>query len=609
MPGVDVGRLRLRRDVGALCRIVREGDFRTALFALECLGDLADPAAGDTLLWCLEVFRNDVFLCKAAARALGRIKEARAFPLLIDLLRHDRNSTDHQQAAAWALGELGDSRAVTALLQVIDRSGVAEAALAALGRIGATDAVPGLLARLGDVPSYSALIGALCTLGDLADPRATAALADWLRNANIGPRVHRAAAAALGRINDPAVIEPLAEALADSDDQAAQTAADALGQRADALPRLLQALGASDGATRGGACHALGLLRDSSATDPLGRVLADDPNPVVRRTAARALGKLEGPEAMEALLGSLDDAEVGDAAAAALAALSHAPITELLALLREGVPAQRQAAATALGQLAASNLVDELINALHDDNPHVRTAIIDALGRQHSAQALEPLFAVLRNEEEQGSLRARAARALGAIGDPAAVGTLLHALGDDVEAVRLRAAEALGRLGDERAVLALVETAKRDRQVRSVSVDALGEIGRPAAAALMSLLEDAGGLRIEVIRSLGRCGDGSAANTLARFISEENRSECFAAVQALAVLRDPRSTEPLIRALALSRVYSETHEAALDGLSLLDNRSAIEAILDYYNNRSSRGAAGRALDVIASRQPDLSWLK
>lgn len=540
-------------------------------------------------------------------------KYLQAFPLSIDLLRYEYNGRNHQQAAAWALGELGDSRAVAPLLDVIDRVGVAEAALAALGRIGSTDAVPALLDRLGDIRWYPALTCAAQTLGDLADPRAAAALAGFVRDADMRFDVRRAAVIALGRITDPAVIEPLVEALGDSDDVIAQTAAEALGRRHDAFPRLLQALRASDGATRGGACYALGVLHDSPATDQLARILAVDPDPVVRRAAATALGRIERPESEKALLGSLADAEVGDAAASALAGLSVPPTRELIALLGEGVATQRRVAAIALGQLAAFGFIDELLNSLHDDNPDVRAAVIDALGRQRPERAMHPLIAVLRDEEERGSLRARAARALGAIGGPKAVGALLDALSDDVEAARLRAAEALGRLGDERAVPALSEVVRRDHnlEVRSVSVEALGAIGRAAAAALISLLDDnAGGLRIDVIRSLGRCGEGSAANALARFISDDNRIGCLAVVQALAMLRDPRSIEPLKRALALPWTYSEIHEAALEGLSLLDDRQAIEAVLDYYINRfGSHYAARRALNIIASRRLNLSWMK
>jgi HEAT repeat protein len=580
---------------------------------VECLDDLADPAATSTLLWCLEVLEHETILYKRAARALGQLKCLEALPFLINLLLYDYNGRDHQQAAAWALGELGDPRAVAPLLEVIDRVGVAEEALAALGQIGSTAAVPGILDRLGDIWWYPGLARAAQALGDLADPRAATALAGFVRDAQMSLDVRRAAVTALGRITDPSVIEPLVEALGDSDDITAQTAAEALGRRHDALPHLLRALLAFHGATRGGACYALSFLHDSSATDQLARILAVDPDPVVRRAAATALGRIERPESSKALLGCLADAEVGHAAASALARLSVPPIRELVALLDEGVPAQRRVAAIALGQLAAFDVVDALLNALHDDDPDVRAAIIDALGRQRSGRALQPLLAVLGDEEERGALRARAVRALGAIGDPAAVGALLDALSDDVEAVRLRAAEALGRLGDERAVSALSEVVRRDQnpEVRSVSVEALGAIGRPAAAALMSLLDaDAGGLRIDVIQSLGRSGEGSAAKALARFISDDNKSECLAAVQALAMLRDPRSIEPLMRALALSATYSEIHEAAIEGLSLLDDRQAIEAVLDYYINRfGSHDAARRALNIIASRRLNLSWLK
>ncbi len=177
-PAVDVGRLFLCHEVEALCRVVREGDSQSAWFAVECLDDLADPVAADTLLWCLEVLGNEVSLYEAAARGLGRLKEPRAFPLLINLLRYDyTNITDHQQAAAWALGELGDSRAVGPLIDATDRVSVADAALTALGRIGSPDAVQKLLDRLGDSSWWIGFACAARALGDLADPRAIPALA------------------------------------------------------------------------------------------------------------------------------------------------------------------------------------------------------------------------------------------------------------------------------------------------------------------------------------------------------------------------------------------------------------------------------------------------
>jgi len=79
LPAVEVGRLFLHGDVEALCHVVREGDPQSAWYAAELLGDLGNPAAADTLLWCLEAHGDGVILlCKAAVRALGQLGESRA---------------------------------------------------------------------------------------------------------------------------------------------------------------------------------------------------------------------------------------------------------------------------------------------------------------------------------------------------------------------------------------------------------------------------------------------------------------------------------------------------------------------------------------------------
>src|SRR5688500_12614458 len=57
--------------------------------------------------------------------------------------------------------------------------------------------------------------------------------------------------------------------------------------------------------------------------------------------------------------------------------------------------------------------------------------------------------------EPDPSVRAQAARTLGALGDPAAIDPLIAAL-EDADPVRLAAAAALGRLGDRRAAPALL---------------------------------------------------------------------------------------------------------------------------------------------------------
>jgi len=87
-----------------------------------------------------------------------------------------------------------------------------------------------------------------------------------------------------------------------------------------------------------------------------------------------------------------------------------------------------------------------------------------------------PKIEDLKNENIR--VRNAAAKALGNIGDPRAVDSLIAALSDKAAFVRCAAAEALGKLGNQRAVDSLIEATKdEDDLVRKSAVIALGEIG------------------------------------------------------------------------------------------------------------------------------------
>lgn len=86
-----------------------------------------------------------------------------------------------------------------------------------------------------------------------------------------------------------------------------------------------------------------------------------------------------------------------------------------------------------------------------------------------------------------GAQRCFAARALGRIGQPSAIDTLIAALEDEDEDVRTEAAEALGLIGDRRAGPALMETLVQDPcgTAKDNAVIALARTGETRAIALL----------------------------------------------------------------------------------------------------------------------------
>jgi beta-lactamase regulating signal transducer with metallopeptidase domain/HEAT repeat protein len=155
----------------------------------------------------------------------------------------------------------------------------------------------------------------------------------------------------------------------------------------------------------------------------LARVLREDTDASVRRSAAWALGQNPRGEDAAALAGVLradTDAEVREMAAWALGenegrgADATAALTE--ALKKDASEEVRAIAAWALGQSSHADTAG-LLAAVADGSPEVRETAIWALGNQDLDKAPAPLIAALKDADE--SVRLVAAWALGEIGDPA----------------------------------------------------------------------------------------------------------------------------------------------------------------------------------------------
>ncbi len=186
-----------------------------------------------------------------------------------------------RQAAAQALGEIGDVAGVGSLTSLLDDadSKVAAAAATSLGRLKVTDAAPALLRLLNRGAAESAASAARA-LGDIGVRQAVPALSEALLNEKLEGAAREEAAAALGKLNDPAALPALVSSLDSPDDRIRWAAADSLGR--------------------------LGLLESVA---PLGKTLASDKDPRVREVAALALGNIRSKEAVNFLLTGMNDSE------------------------------------------------------------------------------------------------------------------------------------------------------------------------------------------------------------------------------------------------------------------------------------------------------------
>lgn len=183
----------------------------------------------------------------------------------------------------------------------------------------------------------------------------------------------------------------------------------------------------------------------------------------------------------------------------ALAEAAHAPaLPALTAQLSDEEPTIRYQAALTIGKILRRNsaatqenpaeLTTSLLQALRGDDMWLRMAATSALVALGEA-AVPGLTGAL--QDEQAAVRRAAAKALGKLGNVAALADLLRALTDADIGTRRFAAQALGRIGHASAVAALSDSLRDpDQDVREASGVALGKIGQPAAPILLEALSD-----------------------------------------------------------------------------------------------------------------------
>jgi HEAT repeat protein len=252
------------------------------------------------------------------------------------------------------------------------------------------------------------------------------------------------------------------------------------------------------------------LLRDDRAIEPL-TVALNDPQPVVRRKAATALGNLASDRVAGPLSDKLSDPapQVRQAAVRALG-VSAGPVSHsaLHGMLHDAHPGVRAAAAATMGRLGFQERFDDLIPLLTDSHPLVRQSAIWSLD---DAAAVDDLIRSLDDPNKR--VRKAATWTLGVVGASAAGPFLRAALAGLYGQQRATALEALSRIeGPEVLPLLTVALGDPHPEVRKVAVR---EARRAQSAAprerLRAALSDPESVvRAEATRAAAVLGDRSA---------------------------------------------------------------------------------------------------
>jgi HEAT repeat protein len=137
---------------------------------------------------------------------------------------------------------------------------------------------------------------------------------------------------------------------------------------------------------------------------------------IVRLHATKALGDTRDARAVEPLIANLKDEKCGSTSANALAKIGKPAVEPLVVALKDNNPIVRRNAAVALGKIKDASAVNPLITALKDENPIVRRNAAMALGEIKDTSAVEPLTAALKDDSP--IVRKKAAIALKEMGKP-----------------------------------------------------------------------------------------------------------------------------------------------------------------------------------------------
>ncbi len=518
---------------------------------------------------------------REAALALGRTGPE-GVPLLVRLL----GDADWRvrKTAVEALAARGGPEIIAALIDRLhshDNAGARNSAIEALVRIG-RDAVDALLPLLRhrdpDVRKFAVDI-----LGDIGDRRATSGLITGLadKDENVGV----ACAEALGKLRDPAAVDPLLACLNQSTrgwlDYAAAEALGAIGDQR-ALGPLLTALNRSS--LREPVLEALGKIGNADTLGPLLAGLAD-PIRIVREVAVAATAAIwrnsaeparrhiaetvraeatdRAADALEEILVSnsgelrkaaimllgwagrerslrkllllLTEEDLLDPTIRALGSLDPDRAGFLLEYLTSDNGLVRRAAAQAAGELRLAGAEDSLIALLADENGHVRSAAAEALGRLRSAKARTSLLALLR--DEYASVQESAIRALGAIGDGALIDELVRDFSARDAALRRNIVLLLGHFPDER-VADLLLFAMKDAEpvVRKAVIQSLGAVpgGKSLKALLLAITDDDPEVRMLAAEALAGSDDPHAQEALFPLLEDADLWVRAAAARGLA---------------------------------------------------------------------------
>jgi HEAT repeat protein len=389
----------------------------------------------------------------------------------------------------------------------------------------------------------------------------------------------------LERIGRAEAVAAIAEALKDTDPLVRDSARRALA--ANPAPEAGQVLiaalaAATDAPWRIALINALGYRADSAAVAALLKPAADD-NDDIRSAALIALATIGDKSAADALAAAQGK---GSAPAQRIAVDSYLRLadrltakgdqTTALAIYRKLLGSAdpiKCAAIIGVGRAGSTEDLPVIFTALADQDAKVWGAALEALALMNAKEVTASIAD--KTKTSSGQLKALLIRALAARNDKSVMGIFAAAATDADQAVRVEALKALGTLGDAAAVPVLLKAALGAGPTQETARASLQTLkGADVDAALVAALNSTD-TASEVMRTLAARRSVSATDAILKMAQGSDAAVRVEALKALAELADAKAIGQLVTILTAAAGNQERDEAA-KALAAVARRGSVD---------------------------------
>lgn len=519
-----INSIGIRRDteaVGALASLLSSADPGTVQAAAAALGRIGTLDAATELERVLDTIPDTIRpvvseACLSCACPFAAEGQSGRAAEIFDRLRTPQNPLSIRQAALRGALELGTEHGLPLLLEQLRTPDVCmfDVAMWTLQRGLPGANVTQAVARELTSVSLDRRPGLIYALAGRGDPAALPALTEAAGSTDQSVRL--AALQGLPLIGGDAAVQPLVDALADSDSRISETARNAL--EALPLPTLTQAVNTVlAGSDKGRKLVAMDIARRRKLQGvlPALRTAGSADDPELRTAALNAMRPLAGVAEVPSLIAALRRAENADEAKKAedaLIAASGRGAAEatpyLRAALADGPETILPALLRALESATDKDALEAVVQYLNDPRPPVRDEAIRVLTSWQDRSVLPYLLTLARTSED---------------------------MREYVLAVRglIRLAEAReGKWGADLTVLREVMTLSRRTDEKKAVLGALGKIpDRPALALALRALDtpdlslEACNAIVTIAEKISRPEDGDVADAMRLVLSRTEDAE------------------------------------------------------------------------------------